>query len=63
MSFFARVHRALALFTVSHSPVFTISPGSPSLSDSFHSSCSIRMGRLMWSEYLAMTCLSFQAFR
>ncbi len=63
MSFLGRVHSALALFTVSHSPVFTIPPGSPSFSDSFHSSFSIRMGRLMWSEYLAMICLSFQAFR
>ncbi|MNT05970.1 hypothetical protein D3C72_1406180 [compost metagenome] len=62
MSFLGRLHRALALFTVSHSPVFTMSPGW-SFSPSFHSSFSIRMGREMWSEYLAMTCLSFQALR
>src|SRR5256885_4074927 len=62
MSFLGRVHSALALLMVSHSPVFSMVPGW-SFSPSFHSSFSMRMGRLMWSEYLPMTCLIFQALR
>jgi hypothetical protein len=69
MSFLGRVHSAVAWFTVSHSPVLTMPPGwrPPFSSDglisspSFHSSFSIRMGRLMWSEYLLTMSLSFQA--
>ena len=62
MSFLGRVHKAVAWFTVSHSPVATISPGW-SFSPSFHSSLGMRMGSEMWSEYLLMMPLSFQAFR
>ncbi len=62
MSFLGRVQRALALLTVSHSPVVTISPGW-SFSPSFHSSLSIWIGREIWSEYLPMMLLIFQAFR
>ena len=62
MSFLARVHSALAWLTVSHSPVVTIAPGW-SFSPSFHSSLSIWIGREMWSEYLPMMLLSFQAFK
>jgi hypothetical protein len=58
MSFLARVHRALAEFTASHSSFCTYSLFSAS-----HSSFCIRMGRLMWSEYLPMICLSFQWLR
>ena len=70
MSFLARAQMALALLTVSHSPVLTMPPGwrPPFSSDglisspSFHSSFSIWMGKLMWSEYLLMMPLTFQAW-
>ena len=62
MSFLGRLQRALALLTGSHSPVLTIAP--PLLSSpSFHSSFSMRIGSEMWSEYLPMIDLSFQALR
>jgi len=58
MSFLERVQSALAELTASHSSCSTDSPFSAS-----HSSLRIRMGRLMWSEYLEMICLSFQRLR
>src|SRR6185369_10404396 len=62
MSFFGRVHSALAWFTRSHSSVSTISPPLPS-SPSFHSTLRIRIGREIWSEYLLMMDLSFHVDR
>jgi hypothetical protein len=58
MSFLGRVHSAEAELTASHSSFCTYSLFSAS-----HSSFCIRMGRLMWSEYLPMICLSFQWLR
>ena len=53
-----RAHSALAEFTASHSACCTYSLFSAS-----HSSFCIRIGRLMWSEYLVISDLSFQWLR